>query len=105
MWYFIIGGVLGIVVLMFCVAVPFFPDNKNEDVKVREVLEGAGMGVCYGILTLMTWPLVVVFFGGWFVLETLVDRTNAKRKARRDGVVAVKSAEKPGIVGFFKGEK
>lgn len=105
MWYLIIGGVLGVIVWAGLVVYTVFFEDIDDNLREEDVWGSLGVGFVFGILFFLAWPALLVLGGGAFAVESLVKSVNAKRKARRDGVVAVKSAEKPGIVGFFKGEK
>lgn len=105
MWYFIVGGILGLIVWVGLVIYTVFFEDKDNDLKEEDVLGALGVGFLIGILVALSWPIALVLVGGAFGVESLVKSVNAKRKARRDGVVVVKPAEKAGVVGFFKGEK
>lgn len=106
--YLIIAGIIGLIVTILDSKdnIEFKADQRrSKDIEVEDVVVGVLAGLLIGILCGIFWPVTILFFGGYFLIGALVDSANAKRKARRDGVVAVKPAEKAGVVGFFKGEK
>lgn len=106
--YLIIAGIIGLIVTILDAKdnIEFRADQRrSKDIEIEDVVVGTLAGLVTGLLCGIFWPFTILLLGGYFLIGALVDSANAKRKARRDGVVAVKSAEKPGIVGFFKGEK